>query len=295
MNLLATAAAERENSSNPLVETVIIVPDTSNGVKSSAQLAETQSKQKIQEKKVSMQPPVPLKNNEGSSRLVTIFLLLTMLGLGAALFFLYRENNLRKSTVLQLQETEQARATLEDSLTQLRGDMNEQRKLLEKVQNDLKNANDKTVALEKARAESENQLSELKVAYDTKIVELSGLLKTRDTLIATLKSQVSNEPAELEGKPENAEGKSSESAAPSLEPASGEIQYIDKQNRFIVTTIGTLDGAAAGKFMQIYQNQKPLGFAKIERTYPHLSAAAVASEDTLSRVQKGDKVSLSLY
>ena len=281
------------------------------GVKKAAQVAETTSvnKEEADIPKFSMEPPKLTK--EGAPRLFWVFMICTLVVAAILLFLFAREFAIRKQTALELSRTEQARTQLELSLVQLQAEMANQREEINRLNEDLKAAQTKAALTDK---EYQAQILKIKSRYEVELIALRKALETKDTLISSLQSNLKSIREFLQrGGQAPVEAMSAITAGgvgpvqsvitsganlipPPAEfrPTSGKILMVDKGHHFIVMDLGPSQGAQMGRFVQIYQNDRPLGEGRIDRVYQNLSAASIVSEDTLGRVAEGDQVILAL-
>ena len=256
-------------------------------------------------------PLPPLARPEGTFRLFSSALILTLLGIALLSFLLIREFSKHRQTLLELGQAEQARSKLEQSLSQLHSEMAHQQKRIERLGVGLEKANAKAALIDQLRRDHETELARLQTLYEGQLADLRKLLQTREDLANRLQSlleamhsisqggglglalpdsvPLTKTATDSRGTP------SGEAGVPSHKRISGKVALVDRGNRFIIVTFGAVDGAVVGDFVKIYQGEAELGDGRIERVYHHLSAATVTSEDTLTRVQKGDSVFLALF
>ena len=256
-------------------------------------------------------PLPPLTGPEGTFRLFSSALILTFLGIALLSFFLIREFSKNQQALTKLGQAEQARFQLEQSLAQIRLEMIHQRKRVERLGVQLEKANAKAALIDQLRRDHETELARLQALYEGELADLRKLLDTREALLNRLQSHMESmrsmsqqegyglalpdtepltkAPADSLGAP------SGKTRVPGFKRISGKVALVDRENRFMVATFGAIDGVAVGDFVKIYQGGTPLGEGRIERVYHHLAAVTLISEDTLTRVQKGDSVFSALF
>lgn len=231
---------------------------------------------------------------------------LLFVGAGAIGFLFVRESVLRRQAMTQLTKTEQARAGLEQSVSQLRIDVSHQKEEISRLVTELESANKKAAEVEQIRSKHEAELADMKKLYEGQIGELKKTLEDREGFIVSLQNSIQSLKERLEAPSQEAasiQGAAAEPSAVSVpiartageRPASGKILMIDEKHRFIVVNIGPAQGAASGRFVQVYQGGQPLGQARIDRVYQNLCAATVVGEDVLKRARKGDLVFLTTF
>ena len=248
---------------------------------------------------------------EGTPRLFLAALTLTLLGIALLSFFLIREFYKHQQTLLQLSQAVQVRSQLEQSLAQIRLEMTHQRKRIEKLGVELEKANAKAALIDQLRRDHETELARLQALYEGELADLRKLLETRENLMNRIQSHLESMRSTIQGggyglgfpdmgpltkaPPDSPGAPWGVTQVPGHKRISGKVALVDRENRFIIITFGTVEGAAVGDFVKIYQGGAALEEGRIERVYPHLSAATIISEDTLARVQKGDSVFLALF
>lgn len=257
-----------------------------------------------------MKEPPQNSSRDVTFRLLLSALVLTLLGIALVSFFLIREFSKHQQTLRELGQAEQARLQLEQSLAQIRSGMTRYEKRVERLGLELEKATAKAAFIDQLRRDHEAELARMQALYEAQVKELRKLLESRDNLVNRLQSQWESVRSRIpEGSGAGLLGETrpfaktqgvSAGTAPEAAPLphkriSGKVALVDRENRFIIVTFGGVDGAVVGDFVKIYQEGRPLGDGRIERVYHHLSAATVTSEDTLSRVQKGDSVFLSFF
>jgi hypothetical protein len=247
--------------------------------------------------------------SEGLLRLFFAAMVLTLCGIAVLSFFLTREFSKHQQTRFELGQVEQARSRLEQSLAQLRSEMAEQQKRIEKLGVELEKTSAKAALLDQVRRDHESERARVQALYEAQLADLRKLLEGREAFVNRLQSRMESmrSVVQQEGYGFAFPASRPLTKTPTDSPAvpleetqghkriSGKVALVDRENRFIIVTFGAVDGAVVGDFIKIYQGGAPLGEGRIERVYHHLSAAAIVSEDTLTHVQKGDSVFLALF
>lgn len=258
--------------------------------------------------KLTTSKPVIAGKQDGGLRMLSILLILVLIGSGTLGFFFYREYDLRQQTLNRLSQTESEKTILEQSIAQLKSDVRQQKEELEKLAVDLKSANEKAALVDSMRETQQKEIESITQTYESQIQSLRKALESRNGMIKSLESNLNNL-RKLTGLQAEDASKMAVAGdrnlrqpaeqnvvlkAPTSPKSGGKIVSVDQLHRFVIINLGQAEGADVGRFVQIYQNGKVLGSARIERTYQTLSAATILSDDTLNRVQTGDQVYLTL-
>lgn len=243
--------------------------------------------------------------NQKAKTLTPVLLILIILLVGltmTSLFFLKKENVARTTAEKRLQQTEQMLDNLEAKL-------NDSNKLVlqlnEKIKDSQLKADDLTNQLNLAMADAKTAREE----RDSLISELENLkgsenefaerLNNAQRELEEVKSQLkvaSDEKAALENKIKELQA----SAAVPLdkivvshpETTEGNILVINKEHDFVIVNFGQKDNISVGQPLYIYQNDRLLGEAKVEKIQETMSVASFLDPKIISAIKEGDKVSL---
>lgn len=253
--------------------------------------------------KLAMNPMLHLKK-EGAFRPANVILIGALVGIGILGFFLMRQFQLRQETLAQLSRVETERSNLEQAVADLRAELEKQREDILKLTADLEAASAKAAMVDTLQESHRTELSRVTKLYEGELQSLQGALKSRDSLIKSLESNLEGVRKLFERGSAAAPSAASAGLPSSREasvgpfPAQGipsaKVMMVNQANRFVIVDLGPAAGAGIGRFLQIYHGGKSIGQARIERVYQTLSAATVLSDDTLERVQAGDTVYLAL-
>ncbi len=261
--------------------------------------------------------PIATLKPEGNLRIVGGILILVLIACGTLGFFTYREYNLRQMTLQKLTQVEGERASLQQSVTQLRSDLEQQKGEVEKLAVDLKTANEKAALVESLQETHRQELEKMTKSYEGQIQTLRKTIRLReDTLksfesrLQAMKKVAGEGPAGAaatigtsirptvssmaRSAADEARGDTTKAARLATDRPAGKVVTVDQAHRFIVIDIGQTQGVQAGENLAVYQDGRLLGEARIERVYQTLSAATVLSSDVIQRVQVGDAVFIAL-
>ena len=257
--------------------------------------------------KLSMKSLFSLKQ-EKAFRPINLALISVLIIAGTLGFFFTREFQLRKQTLLQLTRVETDRQNLEQSVAQLRDEVNKQRQEVDRLLADLKAANAKAAMVDTLEASHRTEIGKMTKLYENQLQTLKRVLETREELMRTLETNFESIRKLLDrGVPTAASVIAIQSSGTAVQAGqfgktvsvggnvpSGQVLMVNQQHRFIIINFGPAEGAQAGRFVEIQNKGKSIGQARIERVYQTLSAASVLSDDTLRRVKTGDSVFLAL-
>ena len=263
-------------------------------IKSSGIVAETPWKENPKRISMIMEPIGRLKQGDGNPRIVLIALSIALAGLAAVSFFLTREFSLRRQVSMQLMKSEQVRSEMERSFAELKKEIAAQKQELVQMSQDFDQAKAKAALVDQQRQNYEEQIASLKKMYEGQISEFKNQLSAKEDLSRMLKDNLNAIRGLMQGA-HTAELTPTAGAAPRREgtPLGGKVTLVDKRNRFVIVNLGLTDGISMGQLVQIYNGDKLIGEARIDRIYHDLSAATILSDQALSDVQKGDSVTIS--
>lgn len=220
---------------------------------------------------------------------------LILAAIACAAIFLSRGIYSYHQTVDRLSASEEARIVLEQSVVHMQENIRGQRDEIQKLSMEVEHVRAKTSDIDMMRDEYLSALQNIKTGYDAKIAELQTMFQEHQKLIEFLQNQIQMLSA-LVGVGGEVEKKQAPVKEVSFEKGiSGEIVQVDTGFRFVIVTLGQNQGVKTGDSFQLYQNNKPIGRARVDRVYPSLSAATILSENTLHKVQKGDQVRLGVF
>lgn len=155
-----------------------------------------------------------------------------------------------------------------------------------------------------ARLELVQQLSKAEESYRELKTKLDLMIDAKETLEARLKDLLAKKGVELEsievGGGYQGRGSASTSVPAAEEGLGGasagrktNVLVVNKKFSFIVTNIGTSDGAEAGRELDVFRDGEMIARAKIEKIYDNMSAATLLPEWKDAAVKEGDLVSFS--
>lgn len=203
----------------------------------------------------------------------------------------------------RLQETQQAKARLEEEFTRTRGELSktqeqlvkaveEQTALSKSVEERQQEINHLTSNLTEARSEAKQisaQLAEIQAERDamkqqlaeleTKLSELSGPSEPTVELEKVLVRDDQAQTRELASVLDAPQGS-----------ADGQILVVNREYDFIVMNLGKNHGLSIGQEFQVIRGNQVLGKVKVEKVYDELSAAAILPESQKDNIREGDNV-----
>ncbi|PIQ85478.1 MAG: hypothetical protein COV74_08285 [Candidatus Omnitrophica bacterium CG11_big_fil_rev_8_21_14_0_20_45_26] len=244
------------------------------------------------------------------SSLLLPALILAVAGAGVCYWLYTEESKARQALGSHVNQLQTEKAQLSVELNKTKSDLTDVESQLDKLTDQLNAALTRQKEAEQELQQKTGEMTQLQAVAEDRIAELESDLKMYANFSRILAAEL--RPIKLALLGEKAAAGSylqepdqkrpfskvtfktigSEDEQTTIDIVSGKITSINKKYGFIVTNIGSVQGAASGRTIELYRKDEVLGVGLIERTTDQSSVAAVVSEDVLRRINPGDKVVL---
>jgi len=176
-----------------------------------------------------------------------------------------------------LSKTLKAQAQLQRSIEDREQELARVTKNMEAAQSEAKEATAKLTDLTAQRDEAKRQLADLEKAkgqLEAKVMELSGQPAVElDKVLITREGRGGLLPTAARGI-----------------PSTGQIVVVNREYDFIVMNLGKNHGLLVGQEFQVVRGDQVLGTVKVEKVYDELSAAAILPDSQKDNIREGDTV-----
>ncbi len=201
-----------------------------------------------------------------------------------------------------LEESQQAKAKMDEELGRLRKDITEAKAKLTQAQSEQQTLAQSMQDREKEIARLTKDLEQSRVQHKDIVAQLSDLQQERESLKTqlaqleqtkgALESKVTalSDPSAVQlgtvvvGEPAQA------SNAIPAGPKNGQVMVVNQEYDFVVINLGKSQGLSVGQEFQVVRGAEVLGTVKVEKVYDELSAAAILPDSKKESIREGDMV-----
>ena len=252
---------------------------------------------------------------KSSPNLLLIILLAVAVAAAGYLYWMGSETAKSRSALFQrVGQVESEKTALTSELSRAKEEASALQRKIEEITKALAEAKAAEQAVELELKHKTDEINTSQNHYETRIAELerdvkryadfSAILATelkpiKEALLSpagygsvSARTEIQKGASSSGGALAGREGETLPAVDKKVDLIAGQVLAVNREYGFIVTSIGSNNGAEPGRVLQIYRRGEPLGLGRIERSQNTISAASVVSEDLISRVQKGDRVVL---
>ena len=189
-----------------------------------------------------------------------------------------------------LQQEKTAKEQAVGQIEQLRGEIEQQKRLrvelegrLSQAQDNLKKINSQLESLESKRTELEGKIKDLETK--TEGIELGKIVVNSETPQAPVEQMTEPVPPTQQAP-----------VAPTVvqrRPVAGiegKVLVVNEEYNFVVINLGSKDGISVNDVFVVSRDNAQVGEIKVEKVHDAMSAAGFSSKDLKGKIREGDKV-----
>ena len=198
----------------------------------------------------------------------------------------------RKAMEKEIDEFKEVNMTLKEKTISLNDEIDELKEIIVTYANEIENLQkeaEKAKSLEQIVPEEVTKLNDEIVRKSEEITMLRKTLEEYKNQNKELQKNISQKAIRSRGQ-SMLETAPIIVSAPVLPKVSAEVLEVNKEHKFIVANIGSINGIKKGNMVFISKNKKLLGRAVIEEVAEDVCVAKPVYEDAMDSIEIGDKV-----
>lgn len=252
-----------------------------------------------------------VSNLNSKSPAIPVLTILFLISAGAAGYFYWQNTEavkIQSSISARLSAAENEKNSMVTQLAEATGNVEELEQKISEMERSLTEAKTARDLAEAELQKAKSEVGGVQSHYEARIKELERDIKRYADFSAILAAEMKPIKEVLLGgqtpsasrsvrssseKPDGSGGSVTSVSLPgSINLVAGQVVAVNRDYGFVITSIGSSQGAEIGRVVQIYRKGEPMGLGRIERLKEGISAASMVSEDLIARVEKGDRVVL---